>query len=497
MGKLCFLLLCMGIFTQISAQTSPPNILRIKVIDENNKPIFGVYVGHLQKTALLTASNMEGECLINNRILQGSDTLQFQGMGYASLKATVKALRNNPIVCLKELKYELSEAQVKSVSPDYIIKAVSKKLKKQKSPRIPACRYFSPAQYEKITQCHGTAVEYRRELGLYFTSGDVIPFNIWDKTFRSYIVPKYMARSYNLTRNGKDTLVPLFMTTDYTRFDIGTRKIFTLLRAVQLYGPLFNGWKNYEIHPIDSDSTNFIFSFKTHTESYPEKVRISCKGTFTVDRTGLYLKSMDFDYIDYQLLRQLLLTKQKNTASPFSTQASLTFARDTNGLNYIRSCYQTTTWKSDLGDNFILIEQPSRDLPGFNQLVEKEAFYCYDYKTISPNLQDSRILTKIHLAHRYPSGSYVPDIFNRLPQLLDSRTASQELSCFMRLEDQFIINSDKPYYPENYILGSDIDVREKSTYLQNLADARKCLFEHFSIPSVLPQEPHTHPHLSK
>lgn len=496
MYKHWLLLLCISIITQVHAQNFP-HLLQIKVVDEHNKPVFGVYVGHLQKTALLTASNMDGECVINNQILSGSDTLQFQGMGYASLKVSVQNLRNNPTVRLKELKYELSEAQAESMSPKHILKVVSEKLKKQKVSRIPVCRYYSPAQYEKITQCRDTAVEYRRELGIYFTSGDVIPYNPWDKTFRSYIVPKYTARSYNLTINGRDTLIPLFLTTDYTRFDIGTRKIFTLLRAVQLYGPLFNGWKYYEIHPIDSDSTNYIFSFKTRTEAYPGNIRISCKGTFTVDRTELYLKSMNFDYIDYQLLRQILLTNQRHTASPFSTQASLTFAKDSNGLNYIRSCYQTTTWKYDLGDNFILIEQPSRDLPGLNQLVEKEAFYCYSYQKMNSGLQNSKTLSQIHLAHRYPSGNYNPDIFKKLPQLLDSEKARQDLNRYMRLEDQFIAHNNKPYYPENYISGSDSDSEEQKNYLKDLNATRTRLFELFNIPAVLSAEPHIPPHPNK
>lgn len=495
MYRLCILLIWIGYIIPINAQNT--NILRIKIVDEQKQPVFGVYVGQLGKNVLLTTSNMSGECWVNNLLLQNSDTLQFQGIGYASQKVSVANLRNTPIVRLQELKYELSEAQAHTITPDRLLKIAGEKLKKQKVSGIPACRYFGSAQYEKITSCRDTVVEYRQEYGLYFTSGNVIPNNIWDKTFRSYLVPQYMARSYNLSLHGQDTLVPLYLTSDNSRFDIGTRKIFTLLRAVQLYGPLFNGRKSYLIHPIDIDSSNYTFSFQTQAKDYPNKVRISCKGTFCIDREELYLKSMNFDYIDYQLLRQILLSDKKATASPFSTKASLTFARDSNGQNYIRSCYQTTTWKHDLGEDFILIEQPSRDFPGYNGLVEEEAFYCYNYQRIATELQTPRLLSQIHLAHRYPNGHYDPEIFQQLPQMLDITKARKDLNHYMRLEDQFIIHSDRPYYPENYILGSDIDLKEKSTYLQNLFTIRKRLFELFNSPFVSEQELHTSHHPNK
>lgn len=495
MYRLCFLVI--GIWCTLSVNAQNPNILRIKVTDEQKHPIFGVYVAQLQKAILLTTSDMNGECLLNDLMLHNSDTLQFQGLGYAARKITVASLRHSPIVCLKELKYDLNEAQVQNINPKHLLKSVCEKLKKQKVAKIPVCRYFGPAQYEKITQCRDTVVELRREYGVYFTSGNVIPYNIWDKTFRSYLVPKYMARSYNLTLNGMDTLVPLYLTSDESRLDVGTRKVFTLQRAVQLYGPLFNDLKYYEIHPIDTDSSKYIFSFKTLNKAYPDKIRISCKGTFCIDLKKQCVTQMDFDYIDYQLLRQILLSNRKVTASPFSTKASLTFEQDSNGQNYIQFCHQITTWKHNLGEEYILIEQPSRDFPGENSLIEEEAFYCYNYQRVKPELQTTKILTQIHLAHRYPTGNYNPEVFQQLPSLLDTQKAYKDLSRFMNPEDQFFIHSDKPYYPENYILGSDIDDKEKSIYHQNLSATRKRLFELFNIPFASKPELRRHLHPNK
>ena len=83
---------------------------------------------------------------------------------------------------------------------------------------------------------------------------------------------------------------------------------------------------------------------------------------------------MTFDYIDYQLFRQVILTDRRKTASPFSTQATLTFGYTPEGQIYIRSCKQETRWKHDLGKDFILIEQPSRMHPASGKLIEKRSF---------------------------------------------------------------------------------------------------------------------------
>lgn len=453
--------------------------LHIKITDEKQNPIFGVYAIFQRHTTLLCTSDIDGECNIRHLLLQPSDTIQFQGIGYESVKRSFQELKKNPVVQLKALKYDLSEATVTGIPPSILLNIVCKKLKKKNAGRHPLCRHYGPAQYEKITQCHDTTVEYRREYGYYFTSGDIKSKNVWDQTYRSYMVPEYMARSCNLSIDGRDTLSPMFLTSEDIRFDIGTRKIFTLIRAIQLYGPLFSGIENYDIKPIESDSLDYTFSFKTVPSAYPDRTRISCKGIFVIDKEKQCLKKMTFDYIDYQLLRQILLSQHRKTTSPFSTKAELIFAYDSNEYCYIRSCRQQTNWKYNLDNNFILIEQPSRHRPGINRLVEKEAFHCYNLKNIPERLQTNEMLVKIHLAQRYPTGIYDPEIFQHLPFLLPTREVYEHLSRYIPIAAQFRMNNDKPYYPDNYILTSPLDTKSRKIYHQNLRATRNELFELF------------------
>lgn len=479
-GKIIFIFIIFlfGGISEITAGTEE-KIIRIKITDTQKEAVFGVYVIYKAKSTLLTTSDIDGECAIYSSQFQPTDTIQFQGMGYETVTRSMHDLVQSPTVRLKELKYDLQEAVVQGLSTEELLKIASSKLQKNKGRRIPVCNYYAPARYEKITWCRDSAIEYRREYGHYFYSGDIKPLNTWDETYRSYLVPEYAAQSYCLTVDGSDTLIPIYLTSENIRFDVGTRKVFTLIRAVQLFAPLFNNTDFYDIQPVDTDSLDYVFSFKTKTSAYPDKVRISCKGTFVIDRERKELKKMDFDYIDYQLLRQILLTNKRKTSSPFSTRASLTFAYDSTGRNYIRSCTQTTTWKYNLSPDFIIIEQPSRIHPEENKLIEEEAFYCYNQKTIPPELQNNRTLARIHLAFRYPQGKYDAELFKSFPPLLEDTQARKDVGKYMELEKQFQKHSGRAFYPENYILNSLADDKSINTYNDNLFETRESLFKHF------------------
>ena len=257
-------------------------------------------------------------------------------------------------------------------------------------------------------------------------------FDSMDANARHEMMVKLNAQRTSDAKAGK--LSPMFLTYEDIRFDVGTRKIFTLLRAIQLFGPLFDGIDSYDIRAIDTEDPDYTFTFQTRRSAYPEHTRISCKGTLIIDRENYYVKNMTFDYIDYQLLRQTLLTNRRKTSSPFSTHAQLTFVYDSCGQNYISSCHQQTTWKYNLGKDFILIEQPSRHQPGINRLIEKEAFHLFGQNKIKTAYQTDPVLVKIHLAQRYPTGKYDSAFFHRLPPLLDSRKAVGDLNHYMQLD---------------------------------------------------------------
>ncbi|MCC8173571.1 MAG: hypothetical protein LIO65_04040, partial [Odoribacter sp.] len=149
---------------------------------------------------------------------------------------------------------------------------------------------------------------------------------------------------------------------------------------------------------------------------------------------------------------------------------------------YIQSCIQETQWKANLGENFILIEQPSRRQAAKRNLIEKEAFYCYEYLPIKEYLQNKSVLSKIHLAHRNPIGRYEPLILAQFPNLLDNRKAFQDLKRQLTVENQFRINSNRAYYPENYLNGFNavsVDRKEDLLYQKDIRKARAQIFEWF------------------
>ncbi len=487
-----YLLLCClcfsGLALSLRAQThSVPSIQKLHITDTRSHSVFGVYVIHKEKSWLITTTDIDGECEFRTDWFAPGDSIQFQGMGYKVATYTVADLKHLREIHLEELNFLLDEMTVSSISMEELLNKAISQINKPIRNQVPLCRFYGRSQYEKITVYHDRALESRREFGYYFTSGNVRCKNVWDKAFRSYFIPTHSARSLNLTNDGSDTLSPLYITTEETRFDAGTRKIFTLMRTVQLYAPLFSSLRFYEIHPMDSDSLDYVFSFQTKPSHYPDDIRISCKGSFTLDYATYRLKNMTFDYIDYQLFRQVILTDRRKTASPFSTKATLTFGYTPEGEIYIRSCHQETKWKHDLGKDFILIEQPSRMHPAFGKLIEKEAFYDYEYLPVQESLQTQTMLSKIHVIQRNPIGTYEPAIFHALPILLDNEKAIADLNQFKDIEQQFQENSEKTYYPDNYINGFNGfggKGRADKGYQLNLRTVRRQLFELFPLPQT-------------
>jgi hypothetical protein len=466
-------------------------VTTITVVDDRDQPLFGVYVIHKNLSRLLTTTDLDGECLLYPGELRPDDTIQFQGIGYKLQTLAWEQLRHAPRVVMQELSYLLDETVVLSsgrkstrLDPGELLERAVAKLDKLPRSTPPYCNFHGEALYEKITEYRHQALEYRREYGYYFTSGDVTPRDTWDTRFCSYLLPVYTARSHNLVNSGTDTLSPLYMTTGEARFDAGTRKLFTLLRAVQLHGPLFSGTKSYEITPIETNRSEYVYSFKTRAGAYPGKTRVTCRGTLVIDYERQALASITFDYIDYQLYRQVLLGEHRKLASPFSTRATITFDTSDTGLFHVTSCRQETYWKYNLGDNFVLIEQPSRLDPARGELVEREAFRCTSYRPVPERLRDRSTRAKIHAVQRNPAGTYDPEIFRRLPPLLDNAAAIADLSRFDEIEKQFRYNSDRGYYPENYMKGFNGITRDDHVFRENLQLVRQQLLDLFPLPAV-------------
>lgn len=484
---LCSFYICLFIPQTKAQLLQDTTTCKIRITDNQSNPVFGVYVIYKAKSWLITTTDIDGECEFRPGWFSPADSLQFQGMGYKVATYSVRDLKHIRHIRLEELSFMLEEATISGISTQELLKEAMAHLGKPIRNQVPLCRIYGKSQYEKITEYHDSVIEYRREYGYYFTSGRVRCRNVWDKAFRSYFVPAYSARSYNLTNDGSDTLSPLYMTNEDSRFDAGTRKIFTLMRTVELYAPLFSDLRHYEIHPLESDSIDYVFSFRTKPSAYPEDIRISCKGTFVIDYHSHRLIQMTFDYIDYQLFRQVILTDRRKTASPFSTKATLTFGYTPQEQVYIRSCHQETRWKHDLSDDFILIEQPSRMHPAQGKLVEKEAFHCYEYLPVKEILQTPAMLTKIHVIQRNPIGEYDSLLFTRLPLLIDNRQALNDLSRFSTIENQFRKNSGRTYYTENYVNGfNGFDGRGRADkgFQLNIRSVRRQLFELFPPPAL-------------
>ena len=129
-------LLLLSVSANIYANPANEEI-KIRITDENQKPIFGVYFILKKQFTLLATSDMEGEGTFPVNSLQPSDTIVFQGIGYATVQYSLQELKRHPAFTMQELQYNLQEATATGISPKEILKKAIEKLQKIKAGRLP------------------------------------------------------------------------------------------------------------------------------------------------------------------------------------------------------------------------------------------------------------------------------------------------------------------------------------------------------------------------
>lgn len=212
----------------------------LTVTDGFSAPLYGVYVVDTRNRLLVTTTDEEGQCKVLLKGFLAKDTLEFSCLGFYAKRMAVDSLHDGQVIALQERSILLEEVAAEGIRPWDLLKGISKEIKKKKE-KVKGYRYFGNGQYEKITECNERIVEYRREYGCFATTGNTKKRGTFDRGGEYGFVPKYAARSYPLTVDGTDTLVPLYQTEEKLFFESGKRRVFEFIRVVELYGPLFGG----------------------------------------------------------------------------------------------------------------------------------------------------------------------------------------------------------------------------------------------------------------
>ena len=425
----------------------------LTVTDGFSAPLYGVYVVDTRNRLLVTTTDEEGQCKVLLKGFSAKDTLEFSCLGFYAKRMAVDSLHDGQVIVLQERSILLEEVAAEGIHPWDLLKGISKEIKKKKE-KVKGYRYFGNGQYEKITECNERIVEYRREYGCFATTGNTKKRGTFDRGGEYGFVPKYAARSYPLTVDGTDTLVPLYQTEEKLFFESGKRRVFEFIRVVELYGPLFGGMKDYDFKQIETESGDYTFQFKTKKSRYPNKTFLSCQGTLTIDRRTRKLKVIDFDYVEYALCNQPRWARKIMKEIFFSSQAELKFKYWAEGEYCVESCTMETTWKSSKTGKGRYGTLPSRIEPLKNKLIEKEAFACNSYYEVPAEGRNSAFIFAMGIGSYNPQGEYNAHIFSRLPELLDSKQAFQDLNQYMDIEKQFKRLSNRAYYPVDYLLAS-------------------------------------------
>lgn len=528
----------------------------IRVVDKDIKLLSSVHFILEPREVLLSVTDSDGFARLPVEKLTYGNKIRVTSVGYKSKTIPLERLHNNTVVTLETEIFNLDEVLVIGMRSADILKNARKNTvsSKRKMGLEYYEKYFGNAQYMKITECFGRAVEFRREYGCFLTTGnvrrnsfyenrefeerlntssfrkrimgndnfmtpeqqifraeaekilgsddlsslftragagdlsDVVKrlegrsdvsddyikqlkiknyreetFDRYDMEYDFSFVPAYSQRSFPWDAWGEDTL-SVFCT---SRFDAGSNKLFTVMRCIYLYAPVFSSSSlfDFRVSNIQDTSGCHVINFETKMKKYPRFNPMYAQGTIWIDRKSGKLTKMNINRCYYHLYR---LDMRLGALPDFETAVVAIFDYDEDNVCYIKSCRVVTTWleaKDIIRPYSILsVESPSRESPSEVQLREVEGINIYSFNKIPSENQVEAIGKSARQAAKNPAGEYNVQLFDSLPYLWNCSDALANLNRFMPFREQFRLNSGKPYYNKDNVyirLGESAESRQK------------------------------------
>ena len=298
------------------------------------------------------------------------------------------------------------------------------------------------ATFDRVLEREDVSKRFKAEVLKYRTNTEV--FGKYDMLYDFSFVQANVQRSVALDGLAEDTLPIAYN----KNFDTGSNKLFTIMRCIYLYAPVFSPSSNFRFQPSDKATDDcYAIDFVTDPKKYPRSTSMLCKGTLWLDRETRRLKKMQFDFCFYHLYRLATLS---TAFPPFETAVIAEFDYDTNEVCYIKSCKSITYWiepeKDGRTRTIYPVEASSRVLPTEVRLREIEGFKVYSFNEIPRELQTQETGKTARAAARNPKGEYKQQVFDSLEFLWDCRKAILEMNQFQPIQEQFRQNSGKSYY---------------------------------------------------
>jgi len=390
--------------------------LNIQLLSDKQKALAEAYVVNKNKHYLITTTDKNGWCQIPLFPTFAKDTIEFAYLGFHTQRIALKDLKNNDKITLQTEQKLLEPVVIEGFDPMSLLKKVSKDL--QPIDQKYKINFYGKAQYEKLKIYNHRAVEFLQEYGFYFTSGNVPVKGDWDSSRFFELVPEHAARSNNQL---PAILYPLRKEGPY---DIGSRKLLTVLQAIQHFSPLFTNLKYYKFDFIKSEDVHYVYSFSIKKRYIHRKdIYAYGRGTLKINHETHELSHIYFDELKYKFYRTI------NT--PALSTLNITFAHNENGT-YFKCANLTTTW---------LYQKKC--------YIEKEALQCETFSRLPLKKQQNPSFEEdVKIASRHVCVLYNEELFQALKPLIERNIIFEQIGKFHNIFQQFRFNNGE-YYIHN------------------------------------------------
>ena len=387
--------------------------LNIQLLSDKQKALAEAYVVNKNKHYLITTTDKNGWCQIPLFPTFAKDTIEFAYLGFHTQRIALKDLKNNDKITLQTEQKLLEAVTIEGFDPMSLLEKVSKDL--QPIAQKHKINFHGKAQYEKLKIYNYQAVEFLQEYGYYFTSGNIPKQDKWDSTYFFELVPKYAARSIN------QLPIELDPQRKEEPYDVGTRKLFYTLQAVQRFGPLFTNLKYYKFDFIKSEGAHYVYSFSIKKRFIHRKdLHIYGRGTLKINHETHELSYIYFDEFKYKFYR--------TTNTIALSSLNIAFAHNENGIHF-KFADLTTTWF----------------YPG-NCFTEKEALQCETLSRLPLKKQQNPSFEEnVNIASRHVCVPYNEELFQSLKPLIERNLVFEQIGKGQNIFQQFRFNNEEYY----------------------------------------------------
>jgi hypothetical protein len=347
---------------------------KIKVIDDENKPLSNAFVVH--NNFVVGITDQLGCCDIN---ISKSDTLKISYVGFEILVIIASQIPENETVSytMKRISARIETVDVLYLNPNKIIK----KAREDFNGILSGENKIAYGCYQK------TAYQNNKCVGFEYHEGFMVSTNEKQRRekihLRSFIPEHSCVSDFFVNEYGsKKPLIEKF-SANYS-FNANSTIWDKALVAHEKYGPQNQSTaKYYNIEMIERNDTSLVYIFCVNKKKYPGKIPVDARGYIYIDvRLG---EIMRIHYEHFNFIHHVMFNAKKTLVPAYQCVFEVEYTEGNKSVP--KSVILTRKWLDKISDasKYVFWPKPVRLKPTETKLQECEKLLIKSFVDLNSN----------------------------------------------------------------------------------------------------------------